>query len=187
MHGWWIYDNLVEFEVMHTTITSNDPEDLELYNHALGQLWTAAVTGAELGHLLDDLAWAHSQQPEKGSSFTVLLANNSKAYYEDNKQICLEQVRAPMEALLAELEGEFGEFGTGKVFRPYRDPRFAKDKTPYKTHCGAVLERGRGGGRCTCPRKGCWWVRAVSTPNRTSSPGCAPRSTRTGAARSCST
>ncbi|WP_020498268.1 DUF2461 domain-containing protein [Sciscionella marina] len=75
-----------------------------------------------------------------------LLADNSKAYYEDNKQIYLEQVRAPMEALLAELEGEFGEFGTGKVFRPYRDLRFAKDKTPYKTHCGAVLERGRGGG-----------------------------------------
>ncbi|WP_063890751.1 helix-turn-helix domain-containing protein [Sciscionella sediminilitoris] len=55
MHGWWIYDNLVEFEVMHTTITSNDPEDLELYNHALDQLWTAAVTGAELRQLLDTL------------------------------------------------------------------------------------------------------------------------------------
>ncbi|WP_031470710.1 DUF2461 domain-containing protein [Sciscionella sediminilitoris] len=75
-----------------------------------------------------------------------LLADNSKAYYEDNKQIYLEQVRAPMEALLAELEPEFSEFGSGKVFRPYRDLRFAKDKTPYKTQCGAVIERGRGGG-----------------------------------------
>ena len=24
--------------------------------------------------------------------------------------------------------------------------RFAKDKTPYKTHCGAVIETGRGAG-----------------------------------------
>src|SRR4051812_28438083 len=56
-------------------------------------------------------------------------------------------VRAPMEALLAELTPEFGPgFGEGKVFRPYRDVRFAKDKTPYKTHCGAVIEQGRGGG-----------------------------------------
>src|SRR5690242_17568692 len=52
-----------------------------------------------------------------------------------------------MEALLKELEPEFGEgFGEGKVFRPYRDVRFAKDKTPYKTHCGGVIEQGRGGG-----------------------------------------
>jgi uncharacterized protein (TIGR02453 family) len=48
-----------------------------------------------------------------------------------------------MEALLAELADEFGP---GKVFRPFRDVRFSNDKTPYKTHCGAVVERGRGGG-----------------------------------------
>lgn len=73
-------------------------------------------------------------------------ADNSRAYYEDNKQTYLEHVRGPMEALLAELEPEFGEFGAGKVFRPYRDLRFTKDRTPYKTHCGGVIERGRGGG-----------------------------------------
>jgi uncharacterized protein (TIGR02453 family) len=56
-------------------------------------------------------------------------------------------VRAPMEALLAELSPEFAtEFGSAKVFRPYRDVRFAKDKTPYKTNCGGVIEQGRGGG-----------------------------------------
>ena len=48
-----------------------------------------------------------------------------------------------MEALLAALEKEFG---AGKVFRPYRDVRFTKDKTPYKDHCGGVVELGRGGG-----------------------------------------
>ena len=34
------------------------------------------------------------------------------------------------------------EFGQAKVFRPYRDVRFAKDKTPYKDHQGAFVETG---------------------------------------------
>ena len=44
-----------------------------------------------------------------------------------------------MKALCAELEPEFG---AAKVFRPYRDVRFAKDKTPYKTHQGAFVGAG---------------------------------------------
>ena len=62
-----------------------------------------------------------------------LLADNSKAYWTDNRAIYEDDVRGPMLALLADLEPEFGE---GKVFRPYRDVRFSADKTPYKTHCG---------------------------------------------------
>jgi uncharacterized protein (DUF2461 family) len=69
--------------------------------------------------------------------------DNSKAYWDDHKETYLRDVKAPMEALLAALAPEFGE---GKVFRPYRDVRFSKDKTPYKTHCGGVIEKGRGGG-----------------------------------------
>ena len=45
-----------------------------------------------------------------------------------------ESVRAPLEALATALEPEFGP---AKLFRPYRDVRFAKDKSPYKTHQGA--------------------------------------------------
>ncbi|WP_158882673.1 DUF2461 domain-containing protein [Amycolatopsis anabasis] len=76
-----------------------------------------------------------------------LLADNSKPYWEDHLAVYKNDVRAPMEALLAELQPEFGaEFGEGKVFRPHRDVRFAKDKSPYKTHCGGVIEQGRGGG-----------------------------------------
>src|SRR5262245_34422297 len=44
-----------------------------------------------------------------------------------------------MTALCAALEPEFG---TPKVFRPYRDVRFAKDQTPYKTHQGAFVAAG---------------------------------------------
>ena len=50
-----------------------------------------------------------------------------------------EAVRAPMLALTAALAEEFG---TAKVFRPYRDVRFAKDKTPYKNHQGAFVAVG---------------------------------------------
>jgi uncharacterized protein (TIGR02453 family) len=76
-----------------------------------------------------------------------LVADNSKPYWDDNLAVYKNDVRAPMEAMLAELAPEFGKgFGTGKVFRPHRDVRFAADKSPYKTHCGAVIEQGRGGG-----------------------------------------
>jgi uncharacterized protein (TIGR02453 family) len=64
-----------------------------------------------------------------------LLADNSKAYWSDRKAVYEEQIRAPMQALLTALEPEFGP---GKIFRPYRDVRFAKDKSPYKTACGAT-------------------------------------------------
>lgn len=76
-----------------------------------------------------------------------LQADNSRAYWDDNLPVYQRDIRAPMEALLAALEPEFAPgVGTGKVFRPYRDVRFARDKTPYKTNCGAVIEQGRGGG-----------------------------------------
>ena len=64
-----------------------------------------------------------------------LIADNSKAYWTDQRAVYEADVRAPMLALLAALEPEFGP---GKVFRPYRDVRFSHDKTPYKTHCGAT-------------------------------------------------
>ncbi|SFB46425.1 TIGR02453 family protein [Amycolatopsis marina] len=76
-----------------------------------------------------------------------LAADNSKPYWQEHQHLYKSDVRAPMEALLAELSAEFAEgFGTAKVFRPHRDVRFAKDKSPYKTHCGGVIEPGRGGG-----------------------------------------
>jgi uncharacterized protein (TIGR02453 family) len=62
-----------------------------------------------------------------------LEADNSKSFWTAHKQIYEDAVRAPIEALAVELEPEFG---AAKLFRPYRDVRFAKDKTPYKTQQG---------------------------------------------------
>lgn len=65
-----------------------------------------------------------------------LEVDNTRSFWEAHKQVYTESVLAPMKALCAALEPEFG---AAKVFRPYRDVRFAKDKTPYKTHQGAFV------------------------------------------------
>lgn len=72
-----------------------------------------------------------------------LEADNSKAFWTSHKSIYDTDVRVPMVDLLAELEPEFG---SGKVFRPYRDVRFSKDKSPYKTHQGGFVEACPGVG-----------------------------------------
>jgi len=81
--------------------------------------------------------------PDEGLVFYEgLEADNSKTYWAQHRQVYDTDVRAPMQALVDELAPEFG---TPKLFRPYRDVRFSHDKTPYKTHQGAVLHlHGRG-------------------------------------------
>jgi uncharacterized protein (TIGR02453 family) len=71
--------------------------------------------------------------------FEGLEADNSKAYWERNRDVYETTVRAPMDALLRALEPEWGE---GRIFRPYRDIRFSADKSPYKTHIGATVGDG---------------------------------------------
>ncbi len=83
--------------------------------------------------------------PDEGLVFYEgLEADNSKTYWTRHRASYDTCVRAPMQALLGELAGEFG---VAKLFRPYRDVRFSNDKTPYKTHQGAVVNPdGRGAG-----------------------------------------
>jgi uncharacterized protein (TIGR02453 family) len=71
--------------------------------------------------------------------FEGLAAENTKAYWQRNKHVYDGIVRAPMEELLAELEPEWGP---GRIFRPYRDVRFSRDKSPYKTAIGATIGDG---------------------------------------------
>ena len=87
-------------------------------------------------------------QPESGFTgfpeaaldfYDDLELDNTKSFWQANKAVYDEAVAAPMKALTAALEPEFG---AAKIFRPYRDVRFAKDKTPYKTHQGAYVATG---------------------------------------------
>ena len=74
--------------------------------------------------------WTEDFQP----FFIGLEHDNSKRYFDAHRGVYAEKVRAPMEALLAELEPEFGP---GRVFRPNRDIRFSANKAPYKTNIAA--------------------------------------------------
>ena len=71
-----------------------------------------------------------------------LVADNSRTYWQANKPVFERSERQPMNELLA----EFAEFGPFHVFRPHKDVRFSKDKTPYKDHIGAYGESQGGAG-----------------------------------------
>ena len=85
---------------------------------------------------------AIGEDRQKTLDFYVgLEADNSKTYFQAHKQTYDECVKAPF----LELSSLIGrEFGTLHVFRPNRDTRFSKDKSPYKTAAAAVTE-GEGG------------------------------------------
>jgi uncharacterized protein (TIGR02453 family) len=71
--------------------------------------------------------------------FEGLEADNSKTYWQQNKDRYEKLVRGPMEELIDELAPQWGE---GRIFRPYRDIRFSADKSPYKTNIAAMLGPG---------------------------------------------
>ena len=71
-----------------------------------------------------------------------LEANNSREWWLANKARYEDEVRRPMEQLLQDVSDEFGE---AKLFRPNRDTRFSKDKSPYKTNIAAVIHGEEGG------------------------------------------
>ena len=78
--------------------------------------------------------------PEEALDFyDGLEADNTKTYWLAHKHIYETCVLQPMTELLEELGPQHGE---GKIFRPYRDVRFSKDKSPYKTAIGAVVGDG---------------------------------------------
>ncbi len=68
-----------------------------------------------------------------------LEVDNTRSFWAAHKHVWEGSVRDPMVALTAALADEFGP---AKVFRPYRDVRYAKDKTPYKDHQGALVQAG---------------------------------------------
>lgn len=69
--------------------------------------------------------------------YGTLADHNTRAWWQEHKVDYERLVRQPMIALLDELSEEFG---TPHVFRPYRDARFSKDKSPIKDHQGGVIQ-----------------------------------------------
>ena len=92
----------------------------------------------------DDGAIRFSGFPSEALDFyEALEADNTKAFWTEHKSTYETAVKQPLLALCDELAPEFG---SAKVFRPYRDVRFSKDKSPYKTAQGAVLGMTDGAG-----------------------------------------
>lgn len=80
--------------------------------------------------------------------FRGLARNNRREWFQPRKEIYETQVRASMAALVEELNRELARFAPAYVtdprkaiYRIYRDTRFSNDKTPYKTHIGAIFTR----------------------------------------------
>lgn len=77
-----------------------------------------------------------------------LSQNNTREWFEANRDR-YQAARAAQHELLSQIldklilfEPEYKHLkATGCTFRIYRDIRFSKDKTPYKTHLGAYFER----------------------------------------------
>ncbi len=77
--------------------------------------------------------------------FLIELAqNNDRAWFTPRKRDYDRLLKEPIEALAAALAGRFAERGIPMLadprrspFRIYRDTRFSRDKSPYKTNLGA--------------------------------------------------
>lgn len=68
--------------------------------------------------------------------YRELARSNSREWWAANKDRYAVCVREPMAHLGDVLTEEFGE---PKLFRPHRDVRFSKDKSPYKDHQGLFV------------------------------------------------
>jgi len=83
-------------------------------------------------------------RPEAIQFLVDLAANNERAWFQPRKAEYERLLKEPLEALIAALGERFEKRGIplradpGKSpFRIYRDVRFSKDKSPYKTNLGA--------------------------------------------------
>jgi uncharacterized protein (TIGR02453 family) len=83
--------------------------------------------------------------------YTALAANNNKTWFDGHKGDFEKHVMAPARDFVFEMGKRLAKIAPGviadprtnkSIFRPYRDTRFSKDKTPYKTHLGIFMWEG---------------------------------------------
>lgn len=86
--------------------------------------------------------------PEMISFFAGLEGHNKREWFQVRKPLYEEKVKAPMAELVEWVNGELIGFAPDHVnepkraiYRIYRDTRFSKNKTPYKTQIGAIFPR----------------------------------------------
>ncbi len=87
--------------------------------------------------------------PAEGLAFFAgLQRNNRREWFQPRKAIFEEKLKQPMREFVSALNSAMTRFAPEyatdpdkAIYRIYRDTRFSKDKTPYKTHIGALLLR----------------------------------------------
>ena len=91
--------------------------------------------------------------PEAITFLKGLEKHNERDWFQPRKEIFDTKLKEPMLAFVESINAELLKFAPEHitepkkaVYRIYRDTRFSKDKTPYKTHLGAIFPR-RGLGK----------------------------------------
>jgi uncharacterized protein (TIGR02453 family) len=80
--------------------------------------------------------------------------NNDKTWWDDNRDRYIETIREPALDFIVDLGKRLESISPhftadtrangGSLMRPYRDVRFSRDKTPYKTNVGIQFRHERG-------------------------------------------
>ena len=108
--------------------------------------------------------------PKALTFLRALKRNNDREWFRPRKEEYERLLRAPMAALVEQMAVDFRRFAPDLVatpktalYRIYRDTRFSGDKTPLKTHVGALfpcrgLEKHAGAGLYLEIAPGWVWV-----------------------------
>ena len=83
-----------------------------------------------------------------------LKANNTREWFQSNKDRYIRDIKEPAQAFIANFGPHLSKISPhfrsdprpigGSLFRIYRDVRFSKDKSPYKTHAGLHFRHAAG-------------------------------------------
>src|SRR6266436_2992270 len=85
--------------------------------------------------------------PSEALTFLKNLSrHNDREWFQARKETFEAKVKAPMAELVEAINKELLDFAPDHItdpkkaiYRIYRDTRFSADKTPYKTHIGAIF------------------------------------------------
>src|ERR1044071_827803 len=86
--------------------------------------------------------------PDALAFLRALKRNNRREWFQPRKEKYEKLIKEPMLELIGCMNEEFARFASEyitpphkAIYRIYRDTRFSKDKTPYKTHISAIFPR----------------------------------------------
>lgn len=93
-------------------------------------------------------------KPQLFTFLSELKNNNTREWFQANKDRYKTEVQEPLREFIAEFSGPLGQISShfvadprpvgGSMFRIYRDVRFSRDKSPYKTHAAAQFRHREG-------------------------------------------